>query len=146
MTTWEVIEDALAHKKPRRNPQWLAEQLGVTIQVVSNWKARGVPARRYREIATAVGITVDQLEGIEPLPWAKEFEWPFSSQLQERVQRLRSDELCLLEKSIWDYLKEPAPVVVQEQLRKALTHADSMSLPGMGVTQITNENKENTKS
>jgi hypothetical protein len=71
MTPWEVIEEALVHKKPRRNLQWLADQLATTIQVVHNWKARGVPARRYRDIASVLGINVDQLEGLAPLPWVQ---------------------------------------------------------------------------
>lgn len=69
MDTWHVIEEALHHMRPRRSPLWLSEQLGVTIQVVSNWKARGVPPSRLREIARALGLSVDQLEGVAPLPW-----------------------------------------------------------------------------
>jgi hypothetical protein len=77
MSTWHVIEEALHQMRPRRSPLWLAEQLGVKIQVVSNWKARGVPVARLREIATALGITLDQLEGLEPAPWESksEHEW-----------------------------------------------------------------------
>lgn len=74
MTPWQVIEQALLHRRPSRSPKWLADQLGEKIQVISNWKARGVPARRYREIAQALGITVDQLEGLAPLPWDLEGE------------------------------------------------------------------------
>lgn len=70
MTPWEVIEEALAQKRPPRGPAWLAEQLKERIQVVSNWKSRGkVPASRYREVAQILGLTVDQLEGLAPLPW-----------------------------------------------------------------------------
>lgn len=70
VTTWEIIEEALAHRRPRRSPQWLADQLRVTIQVVSNWKGRGrVPANRLRDIATVLGLSIDQLEGLEPPPW-----------------------------------------------------------------------------
>jgi transcriptional regulator with XRE-family HTH domain len=77
MDTWHVIEEALHHMRPRRSPLWLAEKLGVKIQVVSNWKARGVPVARLREIAAALGITLDQLEGLEPVPWEtqSEREW-----------------------------------------------------------------------
>ena len=69
MDTWQIIEEALIHMRPRRTMLWLSEQLGVSIQVVSNWKARGVPASRRREIATALGMSVDQLDGLTPLPW-----------------------------------------------------------------------------
>jgi hypothetical protein len=69
MDTWQIIEDALLHMKPRRNMLWLSEQLGVKIQVVSNWKARGVPPSRRRDIANAIGLSMDQIDGLAPLPW-----------------------------------------------------------------------------
>jgi hypothetical protein len=69
MTPWEVIEEALLRKRPARNMKWLAEQLDETIQVVSNWKKRGVPARRFRDIGKVLGLSVDQIEGLEALPW-----------------------------------------------------------------------------
>jgi hypothetical protein len=72
MTPWEVIEGTLEHTRPRRNLQWLADRMNVSIQVVVNWRKRGVPARRFRDIASALGITVDQLEGLERLPWEAE--------------------------------------------------------------------------
>lgn len=71
MTPWEVIEEALAHRRPRRTFQWLAEQLGIEPQAVGNWKSRGVPPRRYRDIAAVLGLSLDQLEGIEELSWLK---------------------------------------------------------------------------
>lgn len=74
MSPWEVIQEALDHKKPRRNLQWLADQIGASIQVVVNWKTRGVPAKRYRDVASALGITIDQLEGVERLPWDRPAE------------------------------------------------------------------------
>lgn len=71
MSPWEVIEESLLRHRPARNLQWLADRLGTSIQVVHNWKSRGVPAKRYREIAEALGVTLDQLEGLSPLPWPK---------------------------------------------------------------------------
>jgi DNA-binding transcriptional regulator YdaS (Cro superfamily) len=88
MSPWEVIEEALLHKRPVRNLQWLADQLGVSAQVVSNWKARGVPAKRYRDVASAIGVTLDQLEGLEPLPWLRVAQ---QSDLSEEVQSLASE-------------------------------------------------------
>jgi transcriptional regulator with XRE-family HTH domain len=41
--------------------------LGVSDQVLTNWKRRGVPERRFREIAQAFGLTLDQVAGIEPI-------------------------------------------------------------------------------
>lgn len=107
MTPWEVIEEVLAHKRPRRSPLWLAEQLGLSIQVVSNWKQRGsVPPARYRAIANALGITVDQLEGIEPLPWlnADEFAWPFQRVTLETIKSLDPKHLAHLEEVMEDEL------------------------------------------
>jgi len=77
MSTWEIIERALAEKRPPRGPQWLADELGIKIQVVMNWKSRRVPPKWHREIAQALGLTVDQLEGFAPLPWEKGSGWPF---------------------------------------------------------------------
>lgn len=76
MTPWQVIEEALARRRPRRNMKWLADELNESIQTVSNWKARGVPFRRFREIANVLGLTVDQIEGLEALPWEKEDDGP----------------------------------------------------------------------
>lgn len=92
MTTWEVVENALAHKK--KTQKWLAEQLGVAIAVTSNWKSRGnVPAERRRDVATALGLTVDQLEGYAPLPWDKPVEWPFEDRpLYDRVKELGAEQ------------------------------------------------------
>lgn len=86
MTPWEVIEEALLHKRPVRNLQWLADQLGTTIQVVVNWRTRGVPPRRYRDIAAALGLTIDQLEGVKPLPWERQ-----STELSPQVARIAED-------------------------------------------------------
>jgi hypothetical protein len=106
MTPWQVIEEALARKRPPRGPMWLAEALGETIQVVSNWKKRGVPARRYREIANVLGLTLDQVEGLEPLPWDRQdgSEWPFSEELRARVLKLSDTALNELEAQMRKHL------------------------------------------
>jgi hypothetical protein len=100
MTPWQVIEEALARKRPPRGAKWLADELKESIQTVSNWKARGVPVRRYREIANALGLTVDQIEGLEALPWERFPEgrgWPLSEELQQKVLLLSDEELYRLE-------------------------------------------------
>lgn len=89
MDPWEVIEEALAHKRPPQKAQWLADRLGITAQVITNWKLRGkVPPARYRQIAEALGLTVDQLEHKAPLPWEKNTGWPFPQIEQSRFDRL----------------------------------------------------------
>jgi hypothetical protein len=86
--TWQIIEQALAHKKPPRKVQWLADKLDVSAQVMTNWKTRRVPAARLRSIAEALGLSVDQLEGLAPLPWDDDAAWPFESISRERFERL----------------------------------------------------------
>lgn len=89
MSPWEVIEEALARKK--KKPQWLADRLGVSAQVMTNWKLRGkVPPARFRSIADALGLTVDQLEHAAPLPWEVNTGWPFPDIDQARYERLTS--------------------------------------------------------
>lgn len=91
MTPWEVIQEALAHRKPPKNLTWLAGQLGgkFTVQRLQNWKTRGVPPAQYRAVAGVLGITVDQLEGLHPLPWDRPAEWPFEDRdLFDRVRAL----------------------------------------------------------
>lgn len=117
MTPWQVIEEALARKRPPRGPKWLADELQESIQTVSNWKARGVPVKRYREIANALGLTVDQIEGIEPLPWERFADgsgWPFSEELHRKVVILSDEEIYRLETVMRAHLgmaQKPAPLL-----------------------------------
>lgn len=92
MTTWEVVELVLAHR--RKSQKWLAEQLDCKIAVTSNWKKRGnVPSERRREVANVLGLTLDQLEGYAPLPWDKPAEWPFEDRdLYDRVRSLDPEQ------------------------------------------------------
>jgi hypothetical protein len=107
MTVWEIIEAALARQfRPPRDQQWLASTLGITPQAVHGWKKEGVPARRFRDIATALGLTVDQLEGLAPLPWDR--GWPFADVEPERYYGL-----TLIEKDF-----------VQRRLLEALEHVE----------------------
>lgn len=99
MTPWQVIEEALARRRPPRGQKWLADELGESIQTISNWKTRGVPARRFREIANALGLTLDQIEGIEPLPWdvAAGDSLPLSDDLRQKLLTLSDEALYRLE-------------------------------------------------
>lgn len=92
MAAWDVVDNALAHR--RKQMKWLAEELRVSIAVVSNWKSRNkVPAERVREVATALGLTVDQLEGYAPPPWERPAEWPFEDRaLYDRIKGLRPEQ------------------------------------------------------
>lgn len=135
MGPWEVIEQAMARRKPARDQQWLAEQLGIGPQAITNWKTRGVPPARFRDLANLFGLSVDQVEGLEPPPWAKQFEWPFSTQLQERLEKMRSEEICALEKAMWDHIREKPPAVVEAQLKKALQTAEKHGMHGLSVKE-----------
>lgn len=46
------------------NQSAFAAEIGTTSAVVSNWKSRGMPAEQHGVVATALGISVDQLLGI----------------------------------------------------------------------------------
>jgi transcriptional regulator with XRE-family HTH domain len=45
---------------------WFAEQLGESTQNINNWKNRGVPAKKLREIAKILNVSRDYLEGVKP--------------------------------------------------------------------------------
>lgn len=71
MEVWKHIDEEL-HRR-RKNSAWLADQLNSSRQVISGWKTRGVPAKRYEQIAALFGWTVDRLiAGVDdaPLPAA----------------------------------------------------------------------------
>lgn len=63
MTEWNRINEEL--ERQRKGWKWLADKLGVSIQVVHNWKSRGVPAKSYRAIGDAIGKSIDWIEGLE---------------------------------------------------------------------------------
>jgi SOS-response transcriptional repressor LexA len=60
--TWTRIEEELARRG--RGWQWLADQMGMKIQRVQNWKTRGVPKGAYPDLAAALGKTMDWVAGI----------------------------------------------------------------------------------
>lgn len=145
MTPWQVIEEALARKRPPRGPKWLADALGESIQTVSNWKARGVPVKRYREIANALGLTVDQVEGIEPLPWERFSDgggWPFSDELHRKVIILSDEQLYRLETVMRAHLgmtqktMAPAPNIRQlDTATRQIVEHDLRKEDGAGLPQ-----------
>lgn len=59
MDVWKHIEDEL-HRR-RLDAPWLYRKLKVSRQVVSGWKSRGVPTKRYEAIAALFGWTIDRL-------------------------------------------------------------------------------------
>lgn len=104
MNVWDIVEAALARHRPPRDQQWLAASLDVTPQAVHKWKKDGVPPRRYREIATLLGLTIDQLEGLEPLPWDR--GWPFPDIEPERYYALTLNAKALVQRRFMEALEE----------------------------------------
>lgn len=94
MTPWEVIEQALARRRPPRSQEWLAAELSsvtgqsITAQAITNWKVRGVPRGRYTDLADVLGLTTDQVAGRAPLPWERHDSWPFPGIDPARFDRL----------------------------------------------------------
>ncbi len=67
MDVWKHIEDEL-HRR-RQNAAWLGRKLPASRQVVSGWKTRGVPAKRYEQIAQLLDWSVDRLiSGVDDTP------------------------------------------------------------------------------
>lgn len=105
MTVWDIIEAALARQfRPPRDQQWLAASLHVTPQAVHNWKKDGVPHRRFRDIAGLLGLSIDQLEGLTPLPWDQ--GWPFPDLEPERYYSLTLKEKELVQRHLLEALDE----------------------------------------
>lgn len=71
-TVWNRIDSELQRRKDAREElsSWaaLGDKIGVTNQVTTNWKSRGVPPKRFQEIAEALGWSLEQLVGKEDKP------------------------------------------------------------------------------
>lgn len=62
MDTTRPIDRALAEAERRGwNKTDAAARFGVTSQVLTNWIARGMPPAKHRDVATALGWSVDKL-------------------------------------------------------------------------------------
>jgi hypothetical protein len=102
---WDIIEAALARQfKPPRDQQWLADCLKISPQAVHQWKSKGVPAKRYRDIATHLGLTIDQLEGLAPLPWDR--GWPFPDIEPERFYALAPKEKDAVQRGLLELIED----------------------------------------
>jgi lambda repressor-like predicted transcriptional regulator len=65
MSPWDIVTAELSRRG--KNLTWLADELGTSLQRVQNWKTRGIPSGQFRAVASALGVTVDQLEGLVPI-------------------------------------------------------------------------------
>jgi hypothetical protein len=87
---------ACVEKKPNgkgREVAWLAKKLGTTVQVVNNWKTRGIPPSRYADIAASIGWTVDQVIGAAEAPAG----WPFETITPDRLAGLTPRQMAMIE-------------------------------------------------
>lgn len=60
---WAVIEAKLTAMD--KDQAWFTKSMGVGNNVVTNWKARGIPRGRAPELARLLGMTTDELFGVE---------------------------------------------------------------------------------
>lgn len=99
----------MADERLGMGPSAFGEELGVSPQVVTNWKRRGVPPLYHAQIAELLGCTIEELLG-KPLHTG--LSWPFQNVPLARVQRLSRGDLLQLEGVMTDKLDE------MEALRK----------------------------
>ncbi len=111
---WERIEAELATRPAAtgREVAWLAAKLRCRVQVVNNWKARGVPPARYEAIAGALGWTVNRLLGTEAPPDL--LQWPFEfisrKQWDSLTERQRGAVEAAAIKAMRELPEPPAPL------------------------------------
>jgi hypothetical protein len=104
MTVWEIIELTMNRMVPRRDQKWLAAELGVTAAAIHEWKKTRVPPARYRAIAEKIHISIDQLEGLEPLPWDR--GWPFPDIEQDRFWQLGVKERDQVQAKVLELIEQ----------------------------------------
>lgn len=125
MTPWTVIEKTCIHRRIQNWQSWLAEELGMSVARVNNWKRRGVPPAKYRDIAEALSISLEQLEGIDPLPWddAEPTQLPFTDELRRKLVLLSDVKLSRLENVMRSHLGMPTVEIVQKDDAAAEQHS-----------------------
>lgn len=72
---------------------WLARKIGATVQTVNNWKKRGIPFKQRPAVASAIGWSVEQLQGLAPPPAV----WPFETIDPARLHGLSRRDMLLVE-------------------------------------------------
>ncbi len=101
---WRRVEDEIVRRDPkqaRRAAAWLAAKLGISIQAVTNWKSRGVPASQHEAIARALEWSIDQLLGLQP---ERREVWPFETVAHERFARLTEREKGMVEAAMLEVI------------------------------------------
>lgn len=104
-TTWDRLERLLSTRHPRRGWAWLAEQLGVSVQRVQNWKTRGVPAAAVPDIAIKLSVSTDYLFGLSDAVASPDavregpasYGWPFKGVTLEQFLHLTEADRANIE-------------------------------------------------
>lgn len=98
-----IAEIARRHPKQRgREETWLAEQLKLEVQVVHNWKSRGIPARRLGDVGAVLGWTRDVVAGdAEPVD-----PWPFELVPFERFDKLSERQKGIVEQAMLEAMEK----------------------------------------
>lgn len=109
-----------------------------TLHKMSQGKS-GNRLASLKKVADFWGVTVDQL--LQEDLGADLAVWPFSLELRDLVSKLNPDEIAALENAMWAHLKEPAPEVVQERLRRA---KEAFLRGSQAMNEITDQDKGST--
>jgi len=89
-----VLQAARARPEAQKGAvAWLARKVGATVQQVNNWKKRGIPFKQRPAVASVLGWSVEQLEGIEMPPAS----WPFETIEPARLAKLSRRQMLLIE-------------------------------------------------
>lgn len=83
------------------------DALGLYPQTINNWKNRGIPRRRWPDIAEFLGITIDELLGrTAPAPVETAQGWPFPNVPRERFARLQPSQKLMVEAAMVEALEQ----------------------------------------
>jgi hypothetical protein len=64
---WERVAAELERRG--KGIQWLADRINTSVQAVQNWTTRGLPGRRYADVALALDESADWIVGLAPPKW-----------------------------------------------------------------------------
>jgi hypothetical protein len=71
---WERVAAELERRG--KGIQWLADRLNTSVQAVQNWTTRGLPGRRYADVAAALEESADWIVGLAPPKWRRTKQEP----------------------------------------------------------------------
>jgi hypothetical protein len=78
---WERVAAELERRG--KGLQWLADKLNTSVQAVQNWTTRGLPGRRYADVAAAFEESADWIVGLAEPKWRTKAEPTERDQLSE---------------------------------------------------------------